>query len=60
MVRQNIYRLIVIRPGGTRELISTGITEQMATAMWRILGEQKMAVRFLIEPERNAARPSTA
>ena len=56
MGRETVYRLIVVRPDGTRELIYTGITEQMAIAMRRILEKRKLALRLLIEPERKLDR----
>ena len=58
MGREAIYRLIVVRPDGTRELIYTGVTEQMAIAMRRILEKRRLAVLLVIEPERKANETS--
>ena len=52
MPREVTYRLIIVRPNGTRELIATNISHDRAAAMQRFLDSQKLGARLLIEPER--------
>jgi hypothetical protein len=54
VVREVTYRLIVVRPNGTRELIAVGIPATMAIAMQQCLGSQELASTLLVEPERRA------
>jgi hypothetical protein len=51
------YCLMAVRPDGTRELITTGIPEDRATAMRQFLAAQELASKLVIEPERKPGGP---
>ena len=53
MGQETSYRLIVVRPDGTRRVIATGIPHERATEMRQILDGQSPGSKLVIEPERD-------
>jgi hypothetical protein len=57
VVREVTYRLIVVRPDGTRELIAFSIPAATASVMLQWLGSQELASSLIVEPERRVDGP---
>ena len=50
-----MYCMIVVREDGSREITATGISEEMADAIRKIVGERDLGGRIVLEPEAGAS-----